>query len=90
MPQPELITGLFSDEIHSQLDEAYESMKNGKCYTTEEAVEKRDGDQADYYYHQALRYAREANDTRYITMIEKLLEDIKRWRENVDRIKKQK
>jgi len=54
-----------------------------------EAVEKRDGDQADYYYHQALRYAREANDTRYITMIEKLLEDIKRWRENVDRIKKQ-
>ncbi len=36
MPQPELITGLSSDEIHSQLDEAYESMKNGKCYTTEE------------------------------------------------------
>ena len=33
---PELITGLSSDEIHSQLDEAYDSMKNGPCYTTAE------------------------------------------------------
>ena len=53
-----------------------------------EAVEKRDGDQADYYYHQALPYAREADDTRYITMIEGLLEDVKRWRANEEVIKK--
>ncbi len=33
---PELITGLSSDEIHSQLDEAYKSMKNERCYTAEE------------------------------------------------------
>lgn len=33
---PELITGLSSDEIHSQLDEAYESMKNERCYSADE------------------------------------------------------
>lgn len=33
---PEFITGLSSEQIHSQLDEAYDSMKHERCYTAEE------------------------------------------------------
>ncbi len=32
----DLITGVSSDEIHSQLNEAYESMKNERCYSADE------------------------------------------------------
>ena len=33
---PEFITGLSRAEINSKLDEAYDSMKDGNCYSVDE------------------------------------------------------
>lgn len=52
-----------------------------------DAVPERDGDRAESYFHQALSYAKEANDGFYIERISSYLADIKRWRENLTKIR---
>lgn len=51
-----------------------------------EAVSERDGDKAERYFNQALTYAEEANDERYVKMINDYLENIKKWRANLIKI----
>lgn len=50
-----------------------------------EAVEDRDGKLAKSYFDKAREYALEANDQKYVNMIDTYLEDYKKWTENVRR-----
>lgn len=51
-----------------------------------DAVPERDGDRAESYFYQALTYAKESNDKFYIEKISSYLADVKRWRENLNKI----
>ena len=48
-----------------------------------EAVSARDGDKAEQYFNLARNYAAEANDSRYLQMIDAYLSDVSTWRENI-------
>ena len=49
------------------------------------AVEDRDGKLAKSYFDKAREYALEANDQKYVSMIDSYLEDYKKWIENLRR-----
>lgn len=51
-----------------------------------DAVLERDGDRAESYFYQAINYAKESNDSFYIEKINQYLIDIKRWRNNLNKI----
>ena len=51
-----------------------------------DAVKNRDGYLAKYYFGKAREYALEANDQKYVSMIDDYLEDYREWCENVRRI----
>ena len=48
-----------------------------------EAVTKRDGDKAEQYFNEALKYAQESGDEEYVNLINGYLDKIGQWRENL-------
>lgn len=50
-----------------------------------DAVEKRDGDKAEQYFNQAKTYAQDANDTKYVKLIDAYIKRVMKWRATVNK-----